>query len=173
MDVALVVVPIQCYLDVSFACPIACKFVVFFECILEMLCMFFASVFDAKIINNQCKLYGSCAVLPKSRYQFALPVSVFVEAFFEEFVGQESCLREAIHAALGSDVDASIFAGFLSELVFSDDFIGDITYLDLNEFGMMKRCHEVEVGNINCHESCPLHRDDTIEERFGHYHICS
>ncbi len=85
---ALVVVPIQCYHNVLFACPYACKFVVFFECILEMLCMFFAKVFDPKIINSQCELYGSCVVLPTSRYQLALPVSVFVEAFFEEFVGQ-------------------------------------------------------------------------------------
>ncbi len=84
----LVVVPIQCYLNVSFACPIACKFVVFFECILEMLCVFFANVFDAEIIDKQCELYGSCVVLPKSRYQLALPVSVFVEEFFEESVGQ-------------------------------------------------------------------------------------
>jgi hypothetical protein len=84
----LVVVPIQFYPNLSFACPIACKFVVFFECILEMLCMFFANVFDAKIIDNQCELYGSYVVLPKSRYQFALPVSVFVEAFFDEFIGQ-------------------------------------------------------------------------------------
>ncbi len=88
MDVALVVIPIQCYPDVLFACPIACKLVVFFECILEMLCMFFADVFDAKIIDNQCELYGSCVMLPKSRYQFSLPVSMFVEAFFEELVGQ-------------------------------------------------------------------------------------
>jgi hypothetical protein len=68
MNMALVVVPIQCYSDVSFACPIACKFVVFFECILEMLCMFFTNVFDAKIIDNQCKLYGFCVLIPKSRY---------------------------------------------------------------------------------------------------------
>ncbi len=85
---ALVVVLIQCYPNVSFACLIKCKFVVFFECILEMLCMFFANVFDAKIVDNQCELYGSCVVLSKSRYQFALPVSMFVEVFFEEFVGQ-------------------------------------------------------------------------------------
>ena len=84
----LVVVPIQCYPGVPFSCPIARKFVVFFECVLEMLCMFFANVFDAKVIDNQCELYGSCVVLPKSRYQFALPVSMCVEAFFEEFVGQ-------------------------------------------------------------------------------------
>ncbi len=85
---ALVVVPIQCYPDVWFACPIACKFVVFFKCVLEILWMFFANVFDAKIVDNQCELYGSCVMLPKSRYQLALPVSVFVEAFFEEFINQ-------------------------------------------------------------------------------------
>ncbi len=85
MDLALVVVPIQCYPNVSFSCPIVHRFVVFFECVLEMLCMFFANVFDAKVINNQCELYGSCVVLPKSN-QFSLLVSVFVEAFFEEFV---------------------------------------------------------------------------------------
>ncbi len=72
-------------------------------------------------------------------------------------------MREAIHAALGSDVDASVFGGFLSELVFSDDFIRDITYLDLDEIGTMKWCHEVEVGNVHCHELCPLRGDDTIE----------
>ncbi len=71
MDVTLVVVPIQCS-NVSFAPPIARKFVMLFECILEMLYMFFANVFYAKIIENQCELYGSCAMLPKSRYQFAL-----------------------------------------------------------------------------------------------------
>jgi hypothetical protein len=88
MDMALVVVPIQCYPSVLFAYLIACMVVVFFECVLEMLCMFFADVFDAKIIDNQCELYGFCAMLTKSRYQYALSVSVFVEAFFEDFVGQ-------------------------------------------------------------------------------------
>jgi hypothetical protein len=85
---ALVVVPIQCYSNVLFACPIARKFVVFFECVLEMLCMFFVGIFDAKIIKDQCELYGSCVVLPKFRYQRAFLVFVFVEAFLEGFVGQ-------------------------------------------------------------------------------------
>ncbi len=88
MNLALVVVPIQCYPDVPFACPIARKFVVFFKCILEMLCMFFANVFHTEVIDNQCELYGSCVVFPKARYQLALSVSVFVETLFEEFVGQ-------------------------------------------------------------------------------------
>ncbi len=82
MDMMPVVVLIQYYPDVLFACLITHKFVLFFECILEMLCMLSADVFDAKIIDNQCELYGSCVVLPKSRYQFTLLVTVFVEAFF-------------------------------------------------------------------------------------------
>ncbi len=50
--------------------------------------MFIANVFDAEIINNQCELYGSCVMLPKSRYQFALPVSVFVEAFLRSLLAK-------------------------------------------------------------------------------------
>ncbi len=91
-----------------------------------MLCIYFANVFHPKVIDNQCKLYWSRVVLPKARYQLALLVSVFVETFLEEFVGKESCLWEAVHASLGSDVDAAIFGGFFSELVFVDDFIGEI-----------------------------------------------
>ncbi len=89
--------------------------------------MFFTNVFHAKVIDNQRKLYGSCVVLPKARNQFALSVSVFVKTFFEEFVGQYSCLWEAVHAVLSSDVNVAIFGVFFSEeLVFVDDLIGDI-----------------------------------------------
>jgi hypothetical protein len=52
---------------------------------------------------------------------------MFVETFFDEFVGQLSCLWESIHAALSSYVDAAIFGGFPSELVIVDDIIGDNT----------------------------------------------
>ncbi len=37
----------------------------------------------------------------------------------------------------------------------------------------MQRCHEVEVGNVHCHELCTLCGDDTVEEHFGHQHFCS
>ncbi len=50
--------------------------------------MFFADVFHAKVITNQCELYWSCVVFPKAMYKLALLVSMFVETFFEEFFGQ-------------------------------------------------------------------------------------
>ncbi len=45
--------------------------------------MFFADVFDGRVVNNQCEMYETCVMLPKSQYRFALLVSVFVEAFYE------------------------------------------------------------------------------------------
>jgi hypothetical protein len=68
MNLVFVVVPIQCYLDIPFACPITCKCVVFFKCVLEMLCMFFADVFHAKVMDNQGKLYQSFVMFPMARY---------------------------------------------------------------------------------------------------------
>jgi hypothetical protein len=50
--------------------------------------MFFADVFHTKVIDNQCELFWSCVVFSKARYQLALLVSMFVETFFKEFVGQ-------------------------------------------------------------------------------------
>jgi hypothetical protein len=36
----------------------------------------------------------------------------------------------------------------------------------------MQRCHEVEVGEVHCHELCTLCGDHTVEEHFGHQHLC-
>jgi hypothetical protein len=78
MNLLFCVVPIQCYPNVSCACQIARKFVAFLECIFEVFGMFFAKVFYAKVVNNQCELYLSFVMLPKARYQLALLVTVFV-----------------------------------------------------------------------------------------------
>ena len=54
--------------------------------------MFFPDIFDAKIVNDQSELYWSPLVFPEARNQFALMVSVFVEAFLQQFVGEETGL---------------------------------------------------------------------------------
>jgi hypothetical protein len=42
----------------------------------------------------------------------------------------------------------------------------------MNEFSMMQRCHEVEVGDIHCHEVHTLCGDHTVEKYFGYQHFC-
>ncbi len=36
----------------------------------------------------------------------------------------------------------------------------------------MQRCHEVEVGDVHCHELRTLCRDHTGEKHFNHQHFC-
>ena len=81
MHLSFVVVPVQCDPNVLCSCPIAGEFVMFFERVFEMLGVFLANVLHPKVVH------------PKTRYQFALLVAVFVQTFLEEFVGQKSCLR--------------------------------------------------------------------------------
>jgi hypothetical protein len=88
------VVLIQCYPDASCACPIARKFVVFLECIFEMLGMFFADIFYAEVLNNQCELYWYGVMFPKVRYQFALLVTVFVCVFLASGYGWVTVMHE-------------------------------------------------------------------------------
>ncbi len=78
MHLSFFVVPVQCDPDVLCSCPIACEFVMFLECVFEMLGVFLANVFHSKVVHDQCELYWPCVVFPKTGYQFALLVAVFV-----------------------------------------------------------------------------------------------
>jgi hypothetical protein len=60
----------------------------FLECVFEMLGVFLTFVFHPEVVNNQCELYRLCVVFPKTGYQLALSVAVFVQSFFEELVSQ-------------------------------------------------------------------------------------
>ena len=55
--------------------------------------MLFSSIFDAKVVYDERERYRSRDVLPQTGHQFALKLSVLVEALFEEFIREESCLR--------------------------------------------------------------------------------
>ena len=58
-----------------------------------MLGMFFANVFDAEVINDEAETDGAPIVLSETRADFALPISLGVEALFEEVLGNSSCVR--------------------------------------------------------------------------------
>jgi hypothetical protein len=88
MHLLFFVVPVQCDPNVLCSCPIAGEFVMFLECVFEMLGMFLANVFHPKVARDQCILYWLCVMFPKTGYQFALSVAMFVQTFFEEFVCQ-------------------------------------------------------------------------------------
>ena len=87
MNLVSDVIPTKVNANVSLTCPVSSDFVVLFENVVEVFGMFTAHVFYAKVVNSEDKLERSF-MAPKSRNKFALVVSMFVQAFFEEFIGE-------------------------------------------------------------------------------------
>ena len=56
--------------------------------------MFLADVLDSKIVDDKGELDGAPLVLPESRDNFALEVSVFAKAFFRVVLGLGGQLEE-------------------------------------------------------------------------------
>ena len=52
------------------------------------------------------------------------------------------------------NVDGSILSYYVVEFVFVDDFLWDIGDLHADIFWSFERSHEIEVGNVHCHEFC-------------------
>ncbi len=55
-----------------------------------MCSVFFIYVFDCKVIDNDCKVYGSGFVFPETVYDFALVGTIFCQSFLKEFLGNDS-----------------------------------------------------------------------------------
>ena len=91
-----------------------------------MFCVFFSDVFYAKVVDNECERYWSCCVFPQAGHQFALEISVFVEALFKQFVRKESCLGQSMHSLCDLDTNHALFVGYFLQFVFIDDFLGHV-----------------------------------------------
>ncbi len=58
--------------------------------------MFVPFIFDPKVVNGECELYGSGNVLPVARRVHDLKVSKWPQTLSEELVCKDACLREAV-----------------------------------------------------------------------------
>ncbi len=52
VNLSLLIIPVQSYSNVTHARPIACQFVVHFEDLLKVPCVFFTDVFNAKVVYH-------------------------------------------------------------------------------------------------------------------------
>ena len=73
MDLSLFLVPIESDTDVSCSRPIGSDFVVAFECLLEVQSVFFADVFDSKIVHHQREPNWARAILPEAGTSLLCP----------------------------------------------------------------------------------------------------
>ena len=78
VDVTFFVVPIACDPKVPRALPFMWDGVVFFERIHEMLVMFFADAFHAKVIHTEAETDWAPVMLPEYSGDGALPISLCI-----------------------------------------------------------------------------------------------
>ena len=75
----------------------------------SVLCMFIYNVFHSKIIYYQCELYGTPLVRPQTWCHLAFGITVLLQYFFEQLLGNQAFIWEAIH----STVAFNIYISFL------------------------------------------------------------
>ena len=92
-----------------------------FEDILEMESVALSDIFNTKFINEQEKYNGAPLIAPHARSGGALVVSVLLETFFEENVGQGPRLWETINAVANLEVNPAIGVYVVHEAVLVDE----------------------------------------------------
>ena len=141
--------PVQGESSVKGTGPIPGDFVVGIERINKMVRVFFGKIFDTEIVNAQGDRGGSCSVAPEAWSTWGGFVSVWGEVANELVKGDDSCLFEAIHAALYFKVyktvgdDGDVVAWIIPH------FLGNHLWEDADVLVVLHGRDKVEVFNVN------------------------
>ena len=92
VDMAHVVVPVECNATKKFTFPIHRYVVMFFEGFFEVSGVLHALTLNTKIVNDETEHDGAPDVLVQSRSKLTFKIAGLNEARFEELVGQYSGL---------------------------------------------------------------------------------
>ena len=111
-DGTVVVVPMQGKPDVAAPLPIRGDVIVAFECVDEMIGVFFSHIFHTEVIDTEGKTDGSPIMRPETGVDCALVVAIGLEALFEELLRNDTGLWESIHTLLNAHKDVSILCNF-------------------------------------------------------------
>ncbi len=105
---ACLVIPFEAYAAVEVAIPILGEFIFLFDAHDEVVDIFLARIFHAKIANNKCEGDGACRVRPEARHLLAFEISVGGKVFLEELVGQDAGLGKSPHGTSHFQINVSI-----------------------------------------------------------------
>jgi hypothetical protein len=128
-----------------------------------MVNVFFVDLLHAKIIDDKGKTDGASVMMPVSWCHSALAVSCFVKAFGEEFLRNDAGLWEAIHSTMHFAENIAIRVHFVMECVFVYDVLWEEFEFHPEVLIAIHGHHKAEVLDVNSHELCIGHGDDTVE----------
>jgi hypothetical protein len=127
--------------------------------------MFTAIIFDAKIVDHKREGDGSGAVVEEAMCVLDREVTQGGGVLDKTIVGNYSSLGKAVHAFTDFNKDPAIVDKRL-ELVVGHDARRDVHDGDVHVFKAFHWSVEVEVFDVNGHETSVGSGKDTVEEEF-------
>ena len=162
----LVIIPVHVDTAESFAIPVDVNFLVLVaEALDEMVGMFFANVFDTKVINDETKTDGAPCVMPEAQgvvYRF---VAIATEETHQLFFGKDAGLGKTIHSAVYLHIYFSIVDN-VSEFVVHDDFFRGGVEGDEHVFVIIRWCAKIVVFNVQAEPTSTWGRECAVHKVF-------
>ena len=149
------IVPFDVYSCKFVSSHVALYAVVLFEEIQQVIVVFQANILNLKTVHKQEELNWPPFVMPQSRDGGRLIVPLFFQAFAEEVVSQDARLWQAITSTADLEVYPAVLVPSL-EVVFFDEFVGDVRHFDPDIFRVLHQCVKVEVLEVDGSELCTL-----------------
>ncbi len=143
-----IVVAVHVHAKVSVSVLVNGTFVVLLENLCKMVGVLPPNVLDTKVVNTESEQERPPVMFPKARCAIALMVAVLVEAFFEEFLCKDACLRETIHSFLYIDVDCTIVGSQVNGVVHFYKIGREVVDFHAHVFRLVHWGVEVEILQI-------------------------
>lgn len=167
VNVAIGIVPVKGHATELGACPVDSDGVFFLEDGYEMVGMFFAHIFDPKVVHYEAEGDGTSGVGEKARDLVRLDIAMGFEVGDKGIIGDSASLGEAIHAFADFNVDKTLFINNGCEIVLVNDWLWDDRDVDTHVFVTCHGIVEVEILDVHAHEFGIRGADDTVEEDLG------
>jgi hypothetical protein len=155
VDGAFVVVPLEGNATVELTFPVARRFVVFFESVVQVVGMLFADIFYSEIVDNEREHDGARVVFPQAMGVFGGRISMGSKSFLQELASEDAGLRQAVHSLLDLNVDKTNVDEW-EEVVLVDNFGRYEGDGHLHVLVSIKECVQVEVL-----DQCGWQRDES------------
>ena len=86
-------------------------------------------------------------------------------------MSNDACLWETMHSLLDQDIDESIGGGKFVKFIECNDVVCYVRKFESHVFRANHWCVEVEILDVDGHESCLFGGDNTVEENLGGQHV--
>ena len=108
VDIAFFVVPFELEAAEGGAFPVLCDFILESKGVAKVFSMFFAHIFDAKVVDDEGKGDGPCFMFEEARSVPGLVIAMLCEVRDEFIGGDFACLGEAVHSFAYFSIDISV-----------------------------------------------------------------